>query len=187
MTAEEIFSQIAQHMVEGLMIHSQMTDYYNFLGFEGYKACHNYHYHSENNNHRQLSCYYLKHYNKIIKELPVSNPHIIPETWYQYTRQAVSNETKKESLKQGFNEWIKWERDTKKFYEQMYQNLISIGEIASAIEVKKYIEDVDYELAGAEQKLLELSSIDYDLPTIMSKQSDLAKKYCKKLKEIELC
>lgn len=187
MTIDEIFSQIAQHMVEGLMIHSQMTDYYNFLGFEGYKSCHNYHYHSENNNHRQLSNYYLKHYNKIIKELSVSNPHIIPENWYQYTRDAVSTETKMDSIKKGFEKWVQWEKDTKNFYEQMYQALVSINEIAAAIEIKKYIEDVDYELAEAEQEFLELSSINYNISDVFTKQSDLVKKYCKKLKEIELC
>ena len=28
MTVEEIFSQLAAHMIEGLMVHSQMSDYY---------------------------------------------------------------------------------------------------------------------------------------------------------------
>jgi hypothetical protein len=35
MTVEEIFNQMARHMVEGLMMHSQLTEYYNFLGLEG--------------------------------------------------------------------------------------------------------------------------------------------------------
>lgn len=37
MTVDEIFSQIAGHMVEGLMTHAQLADYYNFLGLRGYE------------------------------------------------------------------------------------------------------------------------------------------------------
>ncbi len=35
MTIEEIFSEISKHMIEGIMIHAQMADYYNFLGLKG--------------------------------------------------------------------------------------------------------------------------------------------------------
>ena len=64
--------------------------------------------------------------------------------------------------------------------------MISIGEVAAASELKKIIEDVDYELAGAEQELLELTAISFNLNDVMMYQDDMKKKYSKKLKEIEL-
>ena len=55
MTIDEIFSQLGAHMVEGLMIHSQMSDYFGFLGLKGYQECHKYHYFEENANYRRLN------------------------------------------------------------------------------------------------------------------------------------
>ena len=37
MTIDEIFSLMAEHMVEGLMTHAQLADFYNFLGLKGYR------------------------------------------------------------------------------------------------------------------------------------------------------
>ena len=44
MTREEIFTSLLNHMVKGLMVHDQMANYYDFLGLEEYKDCHEKHY-----------------------------------------------------------------------------------------------------------------------------------------------
>ena len=44
MTLEEIFSELAAHAIEGMMIHDQMITYYCFLSLKGYAKCHEYHY-----------------------------------------------------------------------------------------------------------------------------------------------
>ena len=187
MTIDEIFSEIISHMIEGLMVHSQMADYYGFLGLKGYQECHKYHYYEESSNYKKIGDYFLKHHNKIPLEKQVSNPKIIPSNWYQYTRQDVSNETKQSSIQAGIEKWIKWEEDTKKLYERLYQNLCSIGEQAAAVELQKYIIDVDNELAEAYQIHVELSTIDYNLSDIIMEQDNIYKKCSKKIKEIELC
>lgn len=186
MTVEEIFSQVAQHMVEGLMFHSQLSDYYGFLGLDGYKECHKYHYFIENSNYKKITDYYLHHYNKFILDMPFKNPGVIPDNWYKYTRQDVDSSIKKGAIQTGIERWVGWEKQTKTLYEQMYQALIDLNEIAGAIELKKYIEDVDNELAHACQKHIELKSIEFNLDDIIMKQDEIYKKYKKKLKEIEL-
>lgn len=186
MTVEEIFSQLGEHMIEGLMTHSQLSDYFGFIGLDGYQMCHLYHYFDENNNYKKLGNYYLHHYNKIIIETPFKNPSVIPESWYQYTRHDVNATTRKNAIQVAMEKWVNWEKDTKKLYEQLYQALININEIAAAEEVMKYLKDVDEELAKACQKHIELAAIDYDISDIIMEQEELKKKYKKKLKEIEL-
>ena len=186
MTLEEIFSLIAEHMVEGLMVHSQMSDYYNFLGLKGYAECHKYHYFEENANYRKICEYYMTRYNKLIPDRPFKNPNIIPNNWYQYSRQDVDAGVRKAAIKAGIEKWVNWEKDTKKLYETYYKELISINEIAAALELEKYISDVDNELAAAEEKYIYLNSIDYDIFEVTSKQEKKYKQYKKKLKEIEL-
>lgn len=186
MTIEEIFSELGEHMIEGLMIHSQLSDYFGFLGLDGYQMCHKYHYFEENNNYKKVGDYYLHHYNKIIIEKPFKNPSVIPSSWYQYTRLDVNVATRKSSIQAAFEKWVNWEKDTKKLYETLYQELMSLNEIASAKELCKYIKDVDDELARACQKHIELVAIDYNISDIMMEQKEYKKKYQKKLKEIDL-
>jgi hypothetical protein len=186
MTIEEIFNQMARHMVEGLMMHSQLTEYYNFLGLEGYSKCQCFHYFEENKNYKKICKYYMKHFNKLINEGRVDSSSLIPETWFRYTRQDVTSTNRKTFIQNGFEKWVEWETETKKLYETFYTELVALGEIAAALEIKKYIEDVDEELAEACQKNLELKIIDYDIVYILDEQEQLFKKYKKALKELEL-
>ena len=186
MTVEEIFSQISDHMVQGIMFHAQMSDYYNFLGLKGYAACHEYHFVCENYNFRKLNHYYLEHYNKLIQELPTENPKVIPSPWFKYSKQDVDANTRKTAIQSGMENWVKWENSTKEFYQNMYKELIALNEIAGAMEIKKYILDVDYELAEAKEKHIERKAIDYDITVIMPEQGEIYKKYKKKIREVEL-
>ena len=186
MTVDEIFSQLGEHMIEGLMIHSQLSDYFAFIGLDGYQMCHKYHYFEENANYKRLGDYYLHHYNKIIIEKPFNNPFVIPESWYQYTRHDVNATTRKNAIQVAFERWTSWEKDTKQLYESLYQELVRIREVAAAEELCKYIKDVDKELSKACQKHIELTAIDYNISDIMVEQKEIKKKYEKKLKEIEL-
>jgi len=186
MTVDEIFSQIGQRMVEGLMAHSQLADYYNFLGLRGFYRCHKYHYFIENKNYKCVSDYYMKHYNKLLAERRFSNPNIIPENWYKYSRLDVTNANRKGFVQAGIEKWVNWEFDTKKLYEAYYKDLLDMGEEAAAIEVAKYLKDVDEELAEAWQKNLELKCVDYDINQIMDMQPRLHDKYKKKLKRLKL-
>ena len=184
MTVEEIFSDLSKHMIEGLMAHSQLSDYFGFLGLEGYQIAHKYHYFEENNNYRRLSEYYLSHYNKIIPEKKTDNPALIPESWYQYTRQDVNASTRKSSIQAGFEKWIEWEKSTKELYGKYCYELISLKEIAAAEELKYYLMDVNKELSNAQQKYLILVADNYNISDILDEQKELSKTYKEKLKKI---
>lgn len=187
MTIDEIFTTIGRTMVEGLMFHSQLCDYFCFLGLKGYSKCQKYHYFEESCNYKKLGHYYLKHFGKIILEEGFNNPKVIPETWIKYTRADVNMQIRKSSIQNGFEKWVHWETDVKKTYESMYNELIKLNETAAALELKKYLEDVDEELAKATQKWLELKATDWDISLIMEEQKDYYKKYSKKIKEVCLC
>ena len=184
MTIDEIFSALNEHMIEGLMTHSQLSDYFGFLGLDGYQQCHKYHYFEENKNYKKLSNYYLHHYNKLIAERPFKNPSIVPENWYQYSRADVSAATRKSSIQTAIEKWVKWEKDTKKLYETLYQELIKLNEVAAAKEICNYIIDVDNEIAEACQLHIELTAIDYNISDIIMQQQEIKEKYQKELEDL---
>lgn len=177
MTVEEIFSKLASHMVEGIMIHDDMANAYDFLGLCGFAKCHDYHHLEETKNYRCLSHYFSTHYHKLLKLEQLDQPKIIPETWHKYSTPDVDTNTKRNAVKDLMNKWVTWERDTKKLYQEMRQELCAIGEVAAALKIDCFICDVDEELVWAEKKWMKLETLGYDIGTILKWSSEMYKKY----------
>lgn len=171
MTVEEIFKGLSERKLRGIMTHEYYTDYFNFLNLHGYKRMQEYHAKHEMKGFRKLHRYYIDHYNKLVPDTKFENEEYIPASWYQYTRQDVDTNSKRNAVKTAFDKWEAWEAETKKYYEQMYKELFDIGEIASAETVAKMIEDVDDELKWVQRKRLDLMSADYDIDYILDEQS----------------
>ena len=185
MTVSEIFSEISAHMIKGLMVHTQLADYYDFLGLEGYKRCHEYHALKETCSYRGINRYFINHYDKLIPEQRIEDPAIIPESWFSHVRQDVDNNTKRNAVKSALDKWVNWEKETKELYENMYQELMEIGEVAGAFKIKELICDVDMELKKAQRYQLNKMMTDYNLADIVAEQKSKHSKYKKKLvKEI---
>lgn len=179
MTIEEIFSNISSHMIKGMMVHEQMTNYYRFLGLNGYSQCHEYHFMKETCGYRKLQRYYISHYNKLITESDFDNPAVIPDSWYNYTRQDVDAATIKSAVKSGLTAWIGWEAETKDLYERMYCELLDIGEISTALFLADYIKDVDEEHKKAQGYMLSKVANGFDMTAIIEEQHRTHKKYKK--------
>lgn len=170
MTVEEIFTTLSNHMVKGLMIHSDYADYYYFLNLCGYGDMHNKHYVSESLSHRNLHKWYITHYNKLIPEERFDYKSVIPESWYKYARKDVGGSTIREAVKDGLTTWVEWERETKKLYEQTYKELMSLDEVSAALFVKDLVCDVTDELCKAEEYHLRKKAMDYSLSDIYADQ-----------------
>ena len=190
MELNEIYSRIVTHQIKGVMLHEQMANYYDFLGLEGYKRCHEYHMFKEMCTYRSTYRYFINHHNMLIPDERIENPEAIPASWFKYTRQDVDSATKKNAVKSGLNAWVDWERDTKALYEDMYGELMELGEVASALKIKQLVCDVDCELKKAERYQLNKEAIGYDMGAIIAEQKPKHHKYQKKMEEelkIELC
>lgn len=177
MTIEEVFKQIGTHMIEGLMMHSQMSEYYLFLGLEGYAECHQYHYFEESWSFQDLILYYIKEFNKLLPMGQAKDPGVISQNWYKYARNDVDAGTRKTAIKTGMEKWIDWEKETKMLYENMYKELLNAGEVAAAHKVKELVLDVDEELRQAEQYYLDKKITDYDMAVILEEQKSKKDKY----------
>ena len=177
MSIEEIFNKLAAHICEGVMYHDEMAKAYDFLGLWGLAKCHRYHSCEEKRGYNCLSHYYATHYFKLLQYDRPEKPKLIPDTWYKYTTHAVDSGTKRSAVKDLMTKWVEWERSTKKFYQEMRQELTSIGELAAAIKLDEYIHDVSKELHNAEKDLIRLETLGYDMLSIIEWQDTLRKKY----------
>lgn len=184
MAVEEIFRAICEHMCKGIRMHQQMIEIYDFLALEGYKKCQEFHYFSELIDHQRVKNYYTTHYIKLLKEGSTENENIISQTWYKYTKMDVDTSTRKNSIKENMKRWVEWEQDTKLFLQSMHQELEAIHETAAALFVQTLILDVSQELVEAQNELLRLEVIGYDMVEIGQRQDKYVEDFDKRIKKL---
>lgn len=177
MAYSDVFSELSAHFVKGMMFHDQMANYYQFLALKGYAQYHNFQFHCDSDNYRKLNEFYISHYNRLIMNKSVSDPKAIPETWYRYTRDDVDSDTKRTAIKNGIAEWINWETATLSKLQQSQLELYDDSEVASAMLIYEFIQDVEKELRCAKQMYLDLNAVDFDMEYILDKQTPLYEKY----------
>lgn len=188
MPFEEICKLIAQRLLQGCMNHEQFANYYDFLGLEGYSIFHEYHFFEQMHGYREFITYYIDHQDKLVQDFSpnsLSTFNIIPDNWYDYTREDVDINTRRNAVKSGLEKYIHWEKETKKFLEDMYTQATQQGFVGISIQIKKYIKSVEEEIKHANKVYLEIKATDYDMPTVVAKQDYLIKKYTKKLRQIK--
>ena len=181
MSVEEIFMALTAHMRTGIEMHHKMMEAYDFLALKGYKKCQEYHYLSELKEYLNLCHYYTEHYSKLLNNSSAAEIEVFPQSWYKHTRQDVDTNTKRTAIKDIMKKWIEWEEDTKSLYQKMYNELLTLNEVAAASFLENYINDVSEELRQAQQKQIELETINYDAIEIIKEQQHYYNKYKKKI------
>ena len=164
----DTFAQIANHMKEGIDFHDQVSRCYDFMGIRRFARDHSKHFMEESESYRSLLHYYSTHYHKLLKIEAKQAPNLIPESWYKYDTFAVDMKTKMNYIQDLTRRWIDWERQTQRLYQDAYLTLMEEKDVAGAYYVYKLVKDVTKELKEAEQLLIDLESIGYDMPTILT-------------------
>lgn len=184
MTANDIFSNVSAKKIEGIMMHAQLADYFDFLGLMGFKRIHEYQFLEENAQLRGLHRYFINHFNMLLSDSAVSSKSYIPSAWNGYSRKDVKADAKKEAIKSCMVTWTEWEAEAKKELATAYADLIDLMEVAAAMKIKELLMDVDMELKRADRLIISLESSGYDLPAICMMQDAIHEEYREKEKEI---
>lgn len=163
----DTFAQIANHMREGIDFHDQVSRCYDFMGIKRFARDHSKHFMEESESYRSLLHYYSTHYHKLLKIEDKKASNLIPENWYKYDTFAVDMKTKANYIQDLTRRWIDWERQTQRLYQDAYLTLLEEKDVAGANYVNKLVKEVTKELKEAEQLLIDLESIGYDMPTII--------------------
>ena len=183
MTVEEIFKTLSHRMLDGIMLHSDMVDYYRFVSLHGYAKCHEYRMIDESKAYRKLRKHYLDHYDKLIRDEELPRNSAIPVGWYDHVRQDVDTATVKKAVKDGLEKWVGHETETLRIYQDMVKELKELGEISSSLYVEELVKAVSHELAKAKKYHLCKAHTDYDITLITEEQKKVCDKYCNKIRE----
>lgn len=189
MSAIDIFKKIKEHQVSGVMLHKNMMQYYDFLGFHGLKRLHEYHMFKELMANDIVERYAINHLNRIIVEGHIPAPFKVPENWANVDRLAVKNEYRRQYLQDGMKKWHEWELLTKDTYQGLYKELCDMGEVAAAQVVLRLVEDVDKELKYTQRLFIKFTKMDWDLKSIEPFEKPMHDKFAKKTRKLkfEIC
>lgn len=174
-TPEEIFAEINTRMTGALMFHSQMIDYFAFLGLDGYKQIHVRQYTDESQERTDLKQYYISKHEQILYDGFSGTVEVIPETWKNAKSMSVGKGTKQKAVEDGFLMYREWESKTKDIYEHYVNTLRDGGHIIDALEVERLAANVADELDMIDHIMLDLISTGYDMTYIVESQTDLCK------------
>lgn len=177
MTCREIFSCILTRQVYALMFHDQMANYFDFLGLNGFKRMHEYQYLHESVTFRKLQRYYINRYNEIVEPHEVEDPEVIPSEWMNHKRKDVTPQIKKRSIKEAFEEYREWEKETEEYLCKYAKALYDRGMLVDYSYILDIVEDVCCEIKKIERMMLKMSGVDYDMTYIEEIQNNLHEKY----------
>ena len=173
----EVFNDIARRMTANVMRHTQLSNLFDFLNLRGEKREQEYHALAESVELKGLHRYAINHLYKLIDDRTVEIPQLIPTSWYSGTKKDVSNDMRRGYLRSSYEEWFKWETETKELYEQCFKRLTEGGKIAEANKVNELIKDVDEELKYLSREMWEYKSVDYSLDFVLMKQDGKHESY----------
>lgn len=180
MPVTDVLAKVSDHLIDSMMMHGQMADYCNFLGLDGFKRLHEYHFPCETISMRRIHRYLIDHCDRLLPVANTTRLDIIPVAWSNSTRQAVESETKSKAVETGMHMWCGWEHETKGLYAKSAKDLYDAGEVAAAGVIYELVRDVDDECEYADRLALKSSAVDYDMQVIVPMRYELHGKYRKK-------
>lgn len=166
MTVFDIFEKLSNRMVGAMMVHTQLTELFTFIDLKSDVKRQKKQLHEETDGLLDLEKYCVRHHHILVTAENPPAINLLNHDILKEHNSDLSPDDKVDLIRYGLKEWIKWERESKVIYEDAYQNLVNLSEIASANFVMRYVKDVDKELQGAELLYRVRDAIDWDLPTI---------------------
>ena len=171
MTVKDVFSKLSNRMVGAMMIHTQLTELFMFVDLLPDIDRQKTQLHEETDGLLELEKYCMQHHHILITANSPPSIDILNLGMLKESNCNLSPDDRAYLIRYAMKEWIEWEKESKIIYENAYDNLIGISEIAAADFVLKYVQDVDKELKNAELLYRVRDSIDWDLPTIYAEQA----------------
>lgn len=163
------------------MFHGRMREYFLYLGLRGYAAMHSFHETGERLGAERLTDYFMAQNGVLIPERPAAAPDVIPAQWYRMRRQDTDAQWRRRAVRDGMTAWRDWEKSTAVSLKDMIFRLTSENEYGCCRLAEQKLSDVESEIAGAEDMIFDLESIEYNLPTVIGRQPSLAESYRSKI------
>lgn len=162
MNCKEIMLDILKHQTEAVMYHDQMTDYYKFLHLDKLAKKHEKQTYEELEELKNLKCAYINYF----CELPyykVDTEIIYPAEWKNKTSMEVNEDALKMLAKNSLEKYLTREENTLEKYKNYAYELKKNFNFVMLKEVCELIEEVEEEISGLKNMIIEAQSYNYNV------------------------
>lgn len=181
--ASGIYRQLDDRMHEAICFHSQLADYFCFLGLQGFKRMAEYQYMKECAALRKMHRRYIDMHHMILPMSECDTPDIIPGDWHRYTTHDIDDTVIPKFVRMALKQYYEWEHETKELYQELSRKLMDLGLVADHEYIKELLVDVEKECKKAMHLYESLNGTGYDVNAIHQMQDKYHEKYKKKYEE----
>lgn len=167
MAHQQVYTLLLERHVQGMMAHSQLADYYSFLGLQGFKRMHERLFKCNAKVYRKMSRFYVAEFYTLPEAGAVESINVVPGVWQGVKRTSVTSDAKRKAVRDCIGIWSDWEAGTHTLLSQAYRELLEDGDVAAAMELGREIDRQDKETRRAYSLRCKLESTDYDMGHVM--------------------
>ena len=163
MNIKDIYSELIKRKIEGIMFHEQAMEIMLFFGFDKLYEKQSERFISESSELCEINEFLVKQHNLIVRINEPSDQKLIPSMWYDYTRFDISNNTKQTFMKEFFEKWYEWEKETRDIFLRMSKEAFNEGEIIDFIKINKMAKCTNKEVEKVQEMILKFKSMDFSI------------------------
>lgn len=184
---EDIYAIVQERMCLATDFHSQLADFFCFLGLQGFKRMCEYQYMKECAELRKTHKRYIDNHHRIIPpgmDVYAGNkPDVIPKDWNRYTTQDIDDNVIPKFVRMALTKYYEWETETKDILTEQCERLMQLNLYADYEFLKEMILDVEKEIKKVMRLYEQLNGTGYDVTTIHGVQDKYHEKYKKKYQD----
>ena len=175
-----IMKETYDHIMNGVIMHSNMVDFYDFLHLKGFRKWQEHNVEEEFCHVTEIQHHFIKRHHMMI---PPYEEHftsgVIPTSWYDHSAIEVTKDDIVREVKRSLHEYLDWERKTQIFLKEKTKELIELDAFAEYMDLRELEENVACEIHYLENLIIELESVGYDSIYIQR----LQERFCIEFKE----
>lgn len=173
----ELLSKISDNYLLACCVHREMADVCWFSYMPGYAMLHEYQFLSESIMQRKIKRYITSTYHMYLPDKVPKSANVADPLIGGKNRKALKMEDSWKTIKELFRVYQEWEESALREYQRVARELVSSGDISSFNFVGEIIKEVKEELVFVTDKIIELNSMDWDMPQIVAEQDTYIERY----------
>lgn len=180
---EELYAMVDECMCRGLEFHSQLADFFCFLGLQGFKRMAEYQFMKECAEKRKMHRRYIDMHCRVLPVQQIEPVQLIPKEWSRYTTEDVDESVIPKYVKMGLKEWHEWEKEYKAVLEDVCDQMQRIGAHADCEYIKELVTGAEKECKKIMRLSEKLNGTGYDAKAVHQMQDKYHEKYKKKYED----
>ena len=173
----DVIRVVVNNMIEGIMFHNQMIQYFEYLGLKGFSDLQKIRFEGENKDLVELQRYVIDTYGVVVGETNPDSRSYIPAEWGEELRERIDVDNRKDYVRFGIETWKYWEDKSKKVYGNAYFNLNDLRDAGGSERILKVVEGTEKELHFVYDLMCKLKGSEYDSVVVSLMDKDVVKMY----------